>query len=158
MRAARQNLRDIPSRTRGVLTRGARRCSAHRSAPTLRWLSYNRAARPLARSRAGIGFAYGGLYPGRLHAKGKLVEKHQVHFSVAKCGDYLLYISLHGQHSSGDSHVPGSPFTLHVAPGRAHPLTTQIAPADLPLKAAPEVPKTDKDGEPIARLPEPDHD
>jgi len=88
----------------------------------------------------GIGFAYGGIYPGRLHAKGQLVEKHEVHFSVAKCGAYLLYISLHGQSNqrgSASSHVPGSPFTLYVAPGRAHPLTTQIAASDLPLHAVP---------------------
>ena len=90
----------------------------------------------------GIGFAYGGLYPGRLHAKGQLIEKHEVHFSVAKCGNYLLYVSLHGQSQHGghgNCRVPGSPFMLSVAPGRAHPLTTQIPPSVLPLRAAPVV-------------------
>ena len=34
------------------------------------------------------------MYPGRLHAKGKLVEEHDVSFSIGACGEYLLYDSL----------------------------------------------------------------
>lgn len=90
---------------------------------------------------SGIGFAYGGIYPGRLHAKGRLIERHEVHFSLAKCGDYRLYVSLHGRGADCNAHVPGSPFTLHVAPGRAHPLTTQIPASELPLRATSEVAK-----------------
>ena len=102
----------------------------------------------------GIGFAYGGIYPGRLHAKGQLVQKHEVHFSVAKCGDYLLYVSLHGHAAkhggAGNAHVPGSPFSLHVSPGTAHPLTTQIATSDLPLRGTLEAVKGERERETAA--------
>ena len=98
-----------------------------------------------------IGFAYGGLYPGRLHAKGQLVEKHEVHFSVGMCGTYLLHVGLRQPHTpwtapSGvsprgrpeDWQVPGSPFLLQVLPGKAYPLTTQIDASALPLRGGPE--------------------
>ena len=93
-----------------------------------------------------IGFAYGGVYPGKLHAKGQLVDQHEVRFSVGVSGSYLLYVSLRPPHTpwpvSGqnapslqdDWQVPGSPFFLKVAPGRAYPLSTQIAPSQLPIK------------------------
>ena len=70
-----------------------------------------------------------------------------MHFSVAKCGEYLLYVSLHGQSpQNGTSHsIPGSPFALHVAPGPAHPLTTQIGSSELPLRASLEAPKLEKE-------------
>ena len=92
-----------------------------------------------------IGFAYGGMYPGRRHAKGQLVEKHEVHFSVGVCGNYMLYVNLRQPHTpgagltlqqaskgnetlgiGGDWAVPGSPFALRVAPGKAYALTTSI--------------------------------
>ena len=107
-----------------------------------------------------IGFAYGGVYPGRLHAKGQLVDEHEVRFSVGVSGSYLLYVSLRPPHTpwpigsqagsgaangasrspSGavplqeDWQVPGSPFLLRVAPGNAYPLSTQIPPHELPLR------------------------
>lgn len=90
----------------------------------------------------GAGFAYGGIYPGRLHAKGRLVEQHEVHFSIAKVGSYLMYVSLHGLSSIGErgeeTHIPGSPFMLTVSPGPAHPLSTRIPPHLLPLKGTVE--------------------
>ena len=42
----------------------------------------------------GIGFAFGGVEPGRLHAKGQLVETHRVSYSIAKCGHYHLHVAL----------------------------------------------------------------
>ena len=32
----------------------------------------------------GIGFAFGGVMPGRLHAKGKVVETHKVFYSIGQ--------------------------------------------------------------------------
>ena len=69
--------------------------------------------------------------PGRLHAKGKLVEKHEVQFSAAKCGQYHLYVSLHG---SPPSALPGSPFALSVVAGPASAQMTAIPASDLPLR------------------------
>ena len=83
-----------------------------------------------------VGFSYGGVYPGRLHAHGQLIETHEVQFSVGVAGNYLLYVSLrqpNGQSSPLDN-VPGSPFYLHVSPGPAHPLSTGIPPNALPLR------------------------
>lgn len=54
-------------------------------------MPHSRYAHDLKTDRSSIGFAFGGVYPGRLHARGQLVDKHEVHFSVAKCGDYSLY-------------------------------------------------------------------
>lgn len=98
-----------------------------------------------------IGFAYGGVYPGRLHAKGQLVEAHEVHFSVGVCGSYLLYVSLRQPHTpwssapgvsprglAEDWQIPGSPFTLQVFPGAPYALTTQIPSSSLPLRGGPE--------------------
>lgn len=85
-----------------------------------------------------IGFAYGGVYPGTLHAKGKLVESHEVQFSIGLCGTYHLFVALRQSHARSSTHriidessfddgqVPGSPFVLRVLPGKAYPLTTQI--------------------------------
>ena len=47
----------------------------------------------------GIGFAYGGVFPGRLHAKGKVVDEHKVQFSVGVCGSYLLHVHLRPPHA-----------------------------------------------------------
>ena len=79
---------------------------------------------------SGIGLAYGGLYPGRLHARGKLVDSHKVSFSVGACGRYLLHVRMR-YHSTP---LPGSPFHLTVLPDRAHPLGTYIDPQSLPLR------------------------
>ena len=98
-----------------------------------------------------IGFAYGGVYPGRLHAKGQLVEAHEVNFSIGVCGSYLLYVSLRQPHTpwssapgasprglAEDGQVPGSPFTLQVLPGAPYPLTTHIPSSSLPLRGGTE--------------------
>ena len=73
----------------------------------------------------GVAFAFGGVYPGYLHAKGKLVEKHSISFSVGRVGRYLLHVRLR-QQAAG---VPGSPFALVVGPGKAEGSTTCLAPA-----------------------------
>ena len=59
----------------------------------------------------GVGFAFGGVYPGTLHAKGKTVETHKVSYSVGRVGTYLLHVRLRQQA------VPlnGSPFSLKVS-------------------------------------------
>ena len=116
----------------------------------------------------GIGFAYGGVYPGKLHAKGQLVEQHEVRFSVGIAGSYLLYVSLRPPHTpwpvggaasnggeptkmsprgmplQGDWQLPGSPFLLRVAPGRAYPLSTQLPPDELPVRGGKVTVKLDK--------------
>lgn len=67
-------------------------------------------------------FAYGGIYPGVLHAHGKLPESHRVFYSVGVAGQYLLHVRLRKQGSA----LPGSPFMLHVNPGEAHALSTKL--------------------------------
>ena len=81
-----------------------------------------------------IGFAYGGVYPGRLHAKGQLVEQHEVSFSIGVAGTYLLHVNLRESAARGSAVVPGSPFLLRVSPGSAYPLSTQLPPEALPLR------------------------
>ena len=77
-----------------------------------------------------IGFAFGGVEPGRLHARGQLVETHKVHYSIAMCGTYWLHVAL--RHDNVE--LPGSPFLLQVNAGPASALSTAL-PADvLPLK------------------------
>ena len=73
-----------------------------------------------------IGFAYGGMTPGR-HTSGKPVEFHAVNFSFGVSGKYLLHVGLR----STSKPLPGSPFTVAVVPGVAHPLSTMITPSDL---------------------------
>lgn len=70
----------------------------------------------------GIGFAYGGMHPGVLHAKGALFEAHKVSFSVGLVGRYLLHVRLR-QHALP---LPGSPFTLNVAPGAPAASSTRL--------------------------------
>ena len=76
----------------------------------------------------GIGFAYGGLNPGRLHAHGRLVDVHQAHFSVGLAGSYELHVALRhdSQSTIVSTPLPGSPFSLTVLPGPAHPLSTEL--------------------------------
>ena len=76
------------------------------------------------------GFAYGGLFPGTIHAHGKLVESHQVSFAVGRAGCYYLHVALR---SSGLP-LPGSPFELKVFPGHAHALSTRLPTDALPLR------------------------
>jgi len=60
-----------------------------------------------------IGFAFGGVDPGTLHAHGKLVKVHSVHYSVGLAGKYLMHVGLRQQMVP----LPGSPFKLVVEPG-----------------------------------------
>ena len=62
----------------------------------------------------GIGFAYGGIHPGRLHAHGRLFETHKVYYSIGLVGSYELHVGLREKRMA----LPGSPFTLEV--GRTH--------------------------------------
>jgi hypothetical protein len=91
-------------------------------------------AQELIADPTGIGLAYGGLHPGRLHAHGRLFDSHKVFFSVGASGDYLLHV--HFRHQA--TPLPGSPFKLTVHPDRAHPLGTYIDPAMLPLRGPSE--------------------
>lgn len=80
----------------------------------------------------GIGFAYGGVYPGHLHAKGKLHEKHTVSYSIGRVGRYLLHVRLRQQALP----VPGSPFALVVRAGVAHHRSTCLPIGDAPLRGS----------------------
>lgn len=74
------------------------------------------------------GFAFGGLYPGTIHARGELFKAHTCHYAIGRAGCYWLHVGLHQTAQP----VAGSPFKLIVLPGAAHALSTKI-----PL-AAPE--------------------
>ena len=77
-----------------------------------------------------IGFAFGGVDPGTLHAKGQLHEVHRVTYSVGRAGAYLLHVRLRTQALP----LPGSPFRLAVRPGAAHPAATSLPSEALPLR------------------------
>lgn len=72
----------------------------------------------------GVGFAFGGVEPGRLHAKGKLIEVHRLLYSIGRAGTYKLHVCLSHQMQP----MPGSPFDLHVVPGPASATTTMVPP------------------------------
>ena len=84
----------------------------------------------LASDPKGIGFAFGGVEPGRLHAHGQLVETHKVYYSIGVCGEYQLHIGLRNQAIP----IPGSPFRVVVSPGGGHALSTALPKEALPLK------------------------
>lgn len=65
----------------------------------------------LASDPAGIGFGFGGVEPGTLHARGELYEKHAVYYSIGLAGEYLLHVRL--RHAAAA--IPGSPFKLEVS-------------------------------------------
>lgn len=67
-------------------------------------------------------FAFGGVWPGKLHARGHLPETHRVSYSVGVTGQYLLHVRLRKQAAS----LPGSPFLLTVVPGTAYHLSTVL--------------------------------
>ena len=92
--------------------------------------SHNLYLQELESDPSKIGFAYGGLNPGRLRARGQLIEQHKVNYSIGVCGQYLLHVHLRHQAAP----LPGSPFTLTVTPGPAHGPSTRIPPADLPFR------------------------
>jgi len=77
----------------------------------------------------GVGFAYGGIEPGRLGVRGDPVSWHKVYYSVAKAGRYKLHVGLRQQGVA----LPGSPFILHVDSGTAHPLACCVPCEALPL-------------------------
>lgn len=84
----------------------------------------------LSSDPSGIGFAFGGIEPGRLHAHGRPVDTHKAYFSIAMCGKYYLHVGLRRQGVS----LPDSPFRLEVIPGPAHPLATTVPKEALPLR------------------------
>lgn len=77
----------------------------------------------------GVGFAFGGVEPGRLHAKRKCVEVHKMMYAIGRAGKYRFHIGLRLQNCP----LPGSPFELEVTPGPASPITTMV-PSDLKLR------------------------
>ena len=86
-------------------------------------------AHEVAADELGVAFAFGGVDPGTVHAAGRLVKMHSVHYSVGRAGRYLLHIGLRQQSAM----LAGSPFELHVSPGVAHAAWTYLDQADLPL-------------------------
>ena len=79
----------------------------------------------------GMAFAYGGLHPGTLHAHGRLIKTHTVHYSVGAAGNYLLHVGLRQK----EEILPGSPFQLCVKPGSAHASCTRVPEHLLPLSS-----------------------
>ena len=75
------------------------------------------------------GFAFGGVDPGTLHAHGKLVKVHAVHYSIGLAGRYKLHVGLRQQMQP----LPGSPFDLVVEPGHAYAASSKLPVASLPL-------------------------
>ena len=78
----------------------------------------------------GVGFAYGGVSPGTLHAHGQLVRTHTVYYSIGLAGKYKLHVGLRQQSAP----LPGSPFDLLVAPGAAFAPSTELPRDVLPLR------------------------
>ena len=67
-------------------------------------------------------FAFGGVYPGRLHSHGKLHETHKASYSVGVAGQYLLHVRLRKQARA----LPGSPFLLTIKAGPAFAMSTTL--------------------------------
>ena len=87
-------------------------------------------AHELTECQHNIAFAYGGLFPGTLHAHGALIKTHQVSYSVGAAGKYLMHVGLRQQSVV----LPGSPFLLQVKPGLAHAPSTRLPEGVLPLE------------------------
>ena len=87
-------------------------------------------AHELTACQKGVAFAFGGVDPGTLHAKGRIVSVHTVHYSIGKAGRYKLHVSLR----PASAMLPGSPFDLVITPGIAHREMTHLAPGSLPLR------------------------
>ena len=79
-------------------------------------------AHELLLDKHGIGFAFGGVSPGTLHAKGQLVKTHTVSYSIGLAGYYKLHVGLRQQAAA----LPGSPFMLYVMPGGAYAPSTKM--------------------------------
>lgn len=80
----------------------------------------------------GIGFAFGGVDPGILHAHGQVVKMHTVRYSIGLAGRYRLSIGLRQQAVA----LPNSPFLLTVTPGSAHARSSHLPTEALPLRGA----------------------
>ena len=91
-----------------------------------------------------ICFAFGGVYPGRSAAKGKLHATHTVSYSVGAAGHYQLHVCLRRDSAP----LPGSPFALVVAPGDAYPLSTKLP---LPLLGVFELFRSEESESQLAR-------
>ena len=76
------------------------------------------------------GFAFGGVDPGTLHAHGKIIKVHTVHYSVGLAGAYKLHVGLRQQGQP----LPGSPFNLVVEPSVAYAGSTHLPQDKLPLQ------------------------
>lgn len=72
-------------------------------------------------------FAFGGIYPGTLHAHGQMFQWHKVSYSIGVAGNYLLHVRLRHQAAT----LPGSPFMLVVEPAEAFALSSKLEPAVL---------------------------
>ena len=69
-----------------------------------------------------IGFALSSLYPGRIHAHGKIVRAHRIHFSVGRSGVYRMFVGLRPQSKL----LPGAPYAVNVLPGMASARWTRV--------------------------------
>jgi len=76
---------------------------------------------------SGIGFGFGGVEPGTLHAHGELHEVHRVSYALSLAGTYFLHVRLRHQALP----LPGSPFKLVVRPGAAWARTSRLLPGVL---------------------------
>jgi len=76
---------------------------------------------------SGIGFGFGGVEPGTLHAHGELHEVHRVSYALSLAGTYFLHVRLRHQALP----LPGSPFKLVVRPGAACARTSRLLPGVL---------------------------
>ena len=81
----------------------------------------------LSADPTGTGFAFGGLYPGTLHARGKIFETHSVSYSIGIVGEYLMHVRLRQQAAA----LPGSPFRLTVLPSLAHARSCRLPLAEM---------------------------
>ena len=87
-------------------------------------------AHELAGDPEGIGFAFGGVDPGTLHAHGQVVKHHTVKYSIGLAGRYRLHVGLRQQSVA----LPNSPFLLTVTPGNAHARSSHLPAEALPLQ------------------------
>jgi hypothetical protein len=69
-------------------------------------------AHEILSDRSGIGFAFGGMHPGTLHAAGRLVKMHTIRYTIGRAGKYKLHVGLRNQAVA----LPGSPFSLTETP------------------------------------------
>ena len=107
-----------PGARRQYLQQWARRKANDRAAGTKGGVAVNE----LKADPMGIGFGFGGVEPGTLHAHGQLHEVHKVSYSIGLAGQYLLHVRLRQQAMA----MPGSPFRLTVTPAGAYAKSTRL--------------------------------